>query len=475
MADTSGNAGAFALAGDGLRAVTWDGCDAPLCGCFTASPADAEGRGLALSVTRGGEAVNLTGASVYLLWRHRERRARGCAPFEAVDAAAGSFRVFWPAAMACAEGTADAQVVVCQDGEAISSLPFSVRVVAALGAGEGGGDDGYSLFLEALERLEGADELIAEALAQAQQAADAAAEALEDAQGAAAAIDAANEAAAAADEAREDLLAAAERGDFDGAPGAPGAPGQDGAPGAPGVDGADGVSPSASVAQTAEGAVVTVTDAGGTTTATLLHGEKGDKGDAGDPGEKGDAFTYDDFTAEQLEALRGPQGEPGEDGVDGAPALKTIAGTINPSNQISQIMLPSGSYEVGDYAEGDFVLDAAMTLGRVTEAEVVTLGRLSVMVRYLARLRPDGLATCTGADLDPGETSQADILVHGQDLREGDLALSTDTGCLCEISQTGVAYLDRVYARLTCLTAFATRGYVDQAIAALDDLSEVEF
>ena len=115
MADTSGNAGAFALAGDGLRAVTWDGCDAPLCGCFTASPADAEGRGLALSVTRGGEAVNLTGASVYLLWRHRERRARGCAPFEAVDAAAGSFRVFWPAAMACAEGTADAQVVVCQD------------------------------------------------------------------------------------------------------------------------------------------------------------------------------------------------------------------------------------------------------------------------------------------------------------------------------------------------------------------------
>lgn len=456
MADGS----SFALAGDGLRAVRWDECDAPLCGCFTASPADAEGRGLALAVTRGGEAVDLTGASVYLLWRHRERRARGCAPFKAVDAAAGSFRVFWPAAMACAEGTADAQVVVCQDGEAISSLPFSVRVAAALGGGEGGGDDGYSMFLEALEKFEDADELIAEALAQAQQVADAAAEALEDAQGAAAAIDAANEAAAAAEEAREDLLAAAERGDFDGAPGAPGAPGQDGAPGAPGEDGADGVSPSASVAQTDEGAVVTVTDVDGTTMATLLHGEKGD------------AFTYDDFTAEQLEALRGPQGEPG---ADGAPALKTIAGTINPSNQISQIMLPSGSYEVGDYAEGDFVLDASMTLGRVTEAEVVTLGRLSVMVRYLARLRPDGLATCTGADLDPGETSQADILVHGQDLREGDLALSTDTGCLCEISQTGVAYLDRVYARLTCLTAFATRGYVDQAIAALDDLSEAEF
>ena len=48
MAETS----TFALAGDGLRAVTWDECDAPLGGCFTASPADAEGRGLALTVTR---------------------------------------------------------------------------------------------------------------------------------------------------------------------------------------------------------------------------------------------------------------------------------------------------------------------------------------------------------------------------------------------------------------------------------------
>ena len=96
MAETSGTAGAFALAGDGLRQVTWDECDAPLGGRFTASPADAEGRGLALTVTRGGEAVDLTDATVYLLWRHRERRVRGCDPFEAVDASAGEFRVSGP-------------------------------------------------------------------------------------------------------------------------------------------------------------------------------------------------------------------------------------------------------------------------------------------------------------------------------------------------------------------------------------------
>ena len=308
MAETS----MFALAGDGLRAVTWDECDAPLGGCFTASPADAEGRGLALTVARGGEAVDLSDATVYLLWRHRERRVRGCEPFEAVSPQLGSFRVFWPAAMACAEGTVDAQVMVCQDGEAISTLPFTVRVAQVLtGTGEGGGD-GYSLFLEAIEKFEGADALISDAVAKAQQAADVAAEALEDAQGASGAVAAATEAASAANAAREELLAAAERGDFDGEPGAPGADGEDGAPGADGqdgadgADGADGVSPTAKVEQTEAGAVVTVTDATGATTATLTHGPKGDKGDDGEKGDKGDPFEYADFTAEQLEALRGP-------------------------------------------------------------------------------------------------------------------------------------------------------------------------
>ena len=315
MAETSGTAGAFALAGDGLRQVTWDECDAPLGGCFTASPADAAVRGLALTVPRCGEAVDLSSATVYLLWRHRERRVRGCEPFEAVDAEAGSFRVFWPAAMACAEGTVDAQVMVCQDGGAISTLPFSVRVAQALTGGEGTGSDGYSLFLEAIEKFENADAIIAEAVAQAQQAAAVAAEALEDAQGASGAVAAANAAAAAATQAKEELLSAAENGDFDGEPGAPGTDGQDGAPG---QNGADGVSPTAKVEQTDAGAIVTVTDATGTTTATLAHGPKGDKGDDGEKGDKGDPFTYADFTAEQLAALKGPKGDPGEDGADGA-------------------------------------------------------------------------------------------------------------------------------------------------------------
>ena len=303
MADES----TFPLDGDGLREVTWDECDAPFAGPFVASPADAEGRGIALSVTRGGEAADLTGASLYLLWRHRELRVRGCEPLEEVDAEAGKFRVYWPAAMARAEGTVDAQVMVSWDERALSSLSFTVLVGPALVGGEGGGSDGYSLFLDALKKFEDADGVIAAAVAKAQDAVTTAqgavataGQAVEAAQGVSGAVAAVNAAAAAATQAKDELLEAAARGDFDGA---------DGLPGTDGEDGADGVSPTAKVEQTEAGAVVTVTDATGTTTATLTHGPKGDKGDDGERGDKGDPFEYADFTAEQLEALRGPKGD----------------------------------------------------------------------------------------------------------------------------------------------------------------------
>ena len=134
------------LDGYGLKTVTWEAADEPLAGCLVASPADAEGRGIALTVKCDGAAVDLTGASVYLLWRHQATRARGCEPFEAVDASAGSFRVYWPSAMAAHEGVVDAQVMVSlDDGTAIGSRTFSVGVEQELVTEPGeGGSDGFS-------------------------------------------------------------------------------------------------------------------------------------------------------------------------------------------------------------------------------------------------------------------------------------------------------------------------------------------
>ena len=57
--------------------------------------------------------------------------------------------------------------------------------------------------------------------------------------------------------------------------------------GTDGTNGTDGVSPTASVVQTETGATVTVTDASGTTTATLTNGKNGTDGSDGAPGKDG--------------------------------------------------------------------------------------------------------------------------------------------------------------------------------------------
>ena len=135
------------LEGYGLHELVWESCDDVFAGALVASPVDAEGRGIALAVRRDGEAADLSGASVYLLWRHRATRERGCEPFDEVDAEAGMFSVFYPAAMVCAEGPVDCQVMVSlPGGSAISTRTFEVRVEQVL-VGGAESEDGFTLFL----------------------------------------------------------------------------------------------------------------------------------------------------------------------------------------------------------------------------------------------------------------------------------------------------------------------------------------
>ena len=153
--------------------------------------------------------------------------------------------------------------------------------------------------------------------------------------------------------------------------------GDKGDTGPKGEQGPSGVSPTISLEETASGVLIDVTDATGTSTAYVLHGDKGDtgpqgpqgpkgdkgdtgsqglqgpkgdtgaigpqgpKGDKGDTGSqglqgpKGDAFTYSDFTAEQLAALKGekgdtgaigPQGPKGDTGPQGPQGIQGVQG-----------------------------------------------------------------------------------------------------------------------------------------------------
>ena len=284
------------LVDDGLAKLVWSECDAVLGGALVASPADAHGRGISLGIERDGAGVDLTGAHVYLVWRHRELRKRGCEPFEAVDAGAGKFRVFYPAAMASDEGTVDAQIVISfDDGRTLSSRAFSVRVEQVLVGGAASGD-GFSLFVDVIKKYE--------------------------------------EATSAALDVAADLRRAAAAGEFDGKDGADGLPGcngvdgrggADGAPGRDGIDGKDGL-PGQDGANGVDGK-------------DGAPGEKGEKGDPGEAGPQGpqgpkdEAFTFADFSAEQLESLRGPQGLPGKDGAKGDKGDPGEAGPQGPQGE----------------------------------------------------------------------------------------------------------------------------------------------
>ncbi|MBQ9059201.1 MAG: hypothetical protein IJ125_08475 [Atopobiaceae bacterium] len=123
-----------------------------------------------------------------------------------------------------AEGAVQAQVMVSRgDDTYISSRVFTIRVEPVVIGGEEH-EDGFTLFVDAINAYEHATEIT---------------------------TDAANATAALANTAHENLTTAAERGDFDGA------------------DGTYGFTPTAPVTQTTDGATITITDKNGTTTADV--------------------------------------------------------------------------------------------------------------------------------------------------------------------------------------------------------------
>lgn len=275
------------LDGYGLHKLVWDAADERFGDVLVASPADADGRGISLSVRQDGAAADLTGATVYFAWRHKVTGECGTEPFTTVDASAGAFEVYYPAAMQETEGAVLAQVMVSRgDDTYISSRVFTIRVEPVVVGGDEH-EDGFTLFVDAINAYEHATEITTDAAT------------------------AANAAAALANAARENLTAAAERGDFDGA------------------DGVDGFSPTATVTQTADGATITITDKNGTTTANVTKGVKGDKGDTGDVGPQG------------------PKGDTGERGPQGVQGLTGATGPQGPKRRYGRYRRDRSDWAAG--------------------------------------------------------------------------------------------------------------------------------
>lgn len=478
---------------DGLHPLSWETCDQALGGGLVASPADARGRGIDLSVTRGGEPVDFTGAKIYLVWRHREARRRGCEPFEAVDAAAGRFRLHYPAALAGDEGGVDAQLMASWGDRSLSSLPFSIRVEQAI-AGGGESGDGFGVFIEAIKKYE---------------------------QAAGAALDVADE-----------LRQAAARGDFDGAPGRDGIDGKDGAPGRdgePGRDGADGEpgrqgdpgpkgdpfeyenftadqlaalkgpkgddgAPGGQGEPGPKGDPFTYADF----TPAQLEALKGPKGDdgapggRGEPGPKGDPFTYADFTAEQLAALKGPKGDRGDPGEKGDKGDKGDPGEQGPPGPAGSgsatggliywdgtCMFTNGAYRIdtdhGFFHEGDHVLLQSGTILSVTKVTQITMEVDVVDLVAVSDAHGTRLASGAGLSLEPGQVSDSPVNAAGPFLSTSDWVLFCDTGSLTRIVEVSSGDANQSMVRVRGMMQLATKQYVDGLLNEIVNLEGKRF
>ena len=440
-----------------LQQMSWELCGDCTGGELIASPADYRGRGIAVDITLCAEPLDVSEHHVYLLWRHRQARKRGCEELFSMDAAAGRKAIYWPRAMANFEGVVECQLVLSYaQGGTITSRTFLVRVQEDLVAGVDAGD-GFTLFVDMVKRYE----------------------------------DATGELLQVAEQLRRD----AAEGNFNGRPGDHGPAGEQGPPGR------DGVSPVVTIEDGGEGApMIKVETAAGVQSATVLRGPKGEKGDAGEKGERGEKGDKGETGAKGEKGDPGPQGEHGIDGVNGVDGINlshswdgtvlnvtSASGTsgvdlrgpegpagadlrgrscIHIDGQLR--VVNRGSSITGKpnlYVVGDRIIDSSGQLFYVREVDT-RYADWSYYLDFEYKVHDHRILTVEGVDLAVGETKKS-VLVLGYDIYTDEYVIDWTTGTIMKITGFDVCYETYAYANLKCVSKLATESYVKKLVEGI--------
>ena len=150
-----------------------------------------------------------------------------------------------------------------------------------------------------------------------------------------------------------------------------------------GDKGADGFSPIASVVRTNGGATISITDASGTTAASVYDGAKGDNGAQGEKGSKGDKGDKGDKGPKGDRGEQGPRGEKGEAGSKGEKGDKGEPGPQGPQGPKGDKGLQGEKGPKGDKG-ADAYIPTLTTLKAALLETVYPVGSIYMSLEYVS-------------------------------------------------------------------------------------------
>lgn len=126
---------------------------------------DIKGRDLVVQITNDGVIQDQSGIKLVLAWAHNQVKNTGIEPFEELNVQQGIFKVTYPAEM-MNEGTVTANIGVVQENGTTFTRNFTLRVEKNAGNADAAiTSDSWTVLLEALEKVNEAEQLLKNTIA----------------------------------------------------------------------------------------------------------------------------------------------------------------------------------------------------------------------------------------------------------------------------------------------------------------------